>query len=96
MLTKEITVSLEDFIKYLLKKWKSVIFFVGIIMILFVIGAKMFGQKIVVEPSERYVVLQGQKETIEEYIENSPFMEIDPMNIHQCRIYLKNISNREY
>lgn len=95
MLEKRLTVNLDDFIKYVLKKWKLMAIIVIICGGIFVGGAKMFGQKIVVQPSERYMELQEQKTAIEEYIENSIFMRIDPMNINQRVIYIKDFSDRD-
>jgi len=95
MLEKRLTVNLDDFIKYVLKKWKTVIIIMVVCGVFFTGGAIMFGQKIVVQPSERYLELQEQKTSIEDYIENSIFMRIDPMNINQRVIYIKNVSDRE-
>lgn len=95
MLEEKLTINLDDFMKYMFLNWKKILISIITVGVFFGFGARIFGQKIVVEPSERYLELQEQKSTLEDYIENSLFMKIDPMNINQRVIYIKNISNRE-
>lgn len=95
MAVEKLTISLDDFMKYMILNWKRILVVIISTGFLFVLGAKIFGQKIVVEPSERYLELQEQKSALEDYVENSLFMKIDPMNINQRVIYIKNISDRE-
>lgn len=95
MLEEKLTISLDEFIKYMFYNWKKILIVIIMFAALFALSAKMFGQRIVVEPSERYLELQEQKSALEDYIENSLFMKIDSMNVNQRVIYVKNISDRE-
>ena len=92
---ERMTVSLDDFLKYLIKKWKTMIIFIMVFALLFAASVKTLGEKIIIPPSEEYLKLKEQESSIGGYIENAPMMEIDAMCVPEIVIYLSNISDRE-
>ena len=91
----KLTVSLDDYIRYLVKKWKTIIAVVLIFVLLFALSAKILGEKIVIPPSEEYLALKEEEASIGGYIENAPLMKIDSTCVQEIVIYISNISERE-
>lgn len=91
----KLTVSLDDYIRYLVKKWKTIIAVVLIFVLLFALSAKILGEKIVIPPSEEYLALKEEAASIGGYIENAPLMKIDSTCVQEIVIYISNISERE-
>jgi hypothetical protein len=52
------TISLDDFIKYIIKKWIVILVVVVVFVGLFCVSAKMLGEQIIFEPNEKYFVLK--------------------------------------
>ena len=94
MAKKDMTVSLDEFLAFLLKKWIIILGTVVIFVGLFCVSAKMLGEKIVFEPSEKLATLLEEAEFVNSYIENAPFMKINAANVHECTIYLSEISDK--
>lgn len=92
---ERMTVSLDEFLKYLLKKWKMVLAFLIVFILLFGASAKMLGKKIVISPSEEYLQLKEQEASISGYIENAPMMKIDSTYVQEIVIYISDISDRD-
>lgn len=89
------TVSLDDFIKYLIKKWYVIVVCVILGIGTFAVSVFMFGQKIVIPQSDKYAGLKEEEDEFEKYIDNAPLMKIDATNVYEKVIYLSNVSNRE-
>ena len=92
---KRMTVSLDEFFEYLIKKWKMIIIGVLIFIVLFVLSAVALGEEIVIPPSEKYLDLKEQESSISSYIENAPLMQMDSTCVQEIIIYLSDISDRE-
>lgn len=91
----KLTVSLDDYIRYLVKKWKTIMAVVLIFVLLFTLSANILGEKIVIPPSEEYLDLKEQEASINAYIENAPLMKIDSTCVQEIVIYVSNVSERE-
>ncbi len=94
-LMERFTVSLDDFIKYIMKKWKIVLAIILVVTTSFVFSATFLENKITIPPSEDYANLKEQEASFETYIDNSPLMKIDSTNVYERIIYLSNIIDRE-
>lgn len=86
------TVSLDDYIKYIMKKWMIMVGCVLLFVILFALSATMLGKEIVIPPSEEYLELKEQEASFASYIENSPVMKINATSVHESIVYISNIS----
>lgn len=75
------TVSLDDFIKYLIKKWYVIVVCVILGIGTFAVSVFMFGQKIVIPQSDKYAGLKEEEDEFEKYIDNAPLMKIDATNV---------------
>ena len=95
MSLERMTVSLDDFLKYLMKQWKVIVFFVLLGMAFAVGATALLGTKIEILPSEEYADLKEQEESFEDYMENSIVMQIDPMNVFEKTIFIKNVSDQD-
>lgn len=89
------TVSLDDYINYLMKKWKIILIFVLIFVLLFLFSVKVLGKNIVIAPSEEYFALKEEAASIGRYIENAPLMEIDATSVKEIVVYVSNISEKD-
>ena len=89
------TVSLDEFIKFLMKKWKIVLAFILLVTVSFVFSVVFLGNKIIIPSSGDYADLKKQEDSFETYIENSPLMKIDSTNVCERIIYMSNIKDRE-
>ena len=92
---EQMTISLEEFLQYLLKKWKVIIAFVFACTMVFAGTAKLFGGEISVPHSEEYLRYEKELAWHESYLENSVLMNIDPTCIYQREMVLKNISDAD-
>lgn len=95
MKLENMTISLEEFIKYLLKKWKVIVGVTGICILLLVSVSKIFGGEISVPHSEEYLYYEQDLAWHESYLENSVLMNIDPTCIYQRTILLRNVTDAE-
>ena len=89
------TISLEEFVKYLLKKWKMMVSVILIFAAIF-IGATFFvGNEISVSHSEEYLYYEQEVEYLKSYMEKSILMNLDPTCIYERTLFIKNISDKE-
>lgn len=95
MAAEDRTVSLDEFIKYLLKKWKWIAAAVVICTALAVSFSIKNGQRIEAAPSEEYLFLKEQEADFEEYMEKSVIMQMNPMEIYETTIVAENLSDGE-
>ena len=91
----KVTISLEEFCGYLIKKWKMVLVIVIVSIVLFAGGAKAFGNEITVPHSEEYLHYEQELAWHESYLEESILMNLDPTCIFNRSLYLRNISDAE-
>ena len=91
---ERLTVSLDDYIKYLIKKWKIIIACVVIFVVLFAVSSVVLDEKIVIPPSDEYSELIEQEASFELYMEESPLMQIKSQNVYECIVYVSNIAER--
>ena len=85
------TISLEEFIKYLLKKWKMMVSVMLIVTAIFT-GATFFvGNEISVPHSEEYLYYEQEVEYLKSYMEKSILMNLDPTCIYERTLFIKNI-----
>ena len=94
-LNDRITISLEDFLKHLLKKWKMIIAIVIMSAVLFAVFSYTIGEEITAPPSEEYIYYEKNLESINNYFDHSILMQMDPMKIYQRTMFLRNISDKE-
>lgn len=89
------TISLEDYIKYLLKKWKLMMSIVLIFVMVFAGGAFAVGEEITVPHSEEYLYYEQEVEYLKSYMEKSVLMNLDPTCIYERVLFVKNISDKD-
>lgn len=85
------TVSLDEFIGYILEKWKMLAVIIFICIIFSVGAAAKVGGKIVIPTSEEYISLKEEEAYYEEYIDHSIVMKMDPTNIYERTVFLSNV-----
>jgi len=89
------TISLEEFTKYLIKKWKMVLVIVLACTALFVGATRITGEEITVAPSEEYLYYEWESANLEDYLKNSVLMQMNPTTIYERTLFLENISEKE-
>ncbi len=89
------TISLEEFAKYFMKRWKTVLAIVLGCTALFVGATKITGEEISVPPSEEYLYYEGESAQLEDYLKNSVLMQMNPTAIYERTLFLENISEKE-
>ena len=94
-LYNRITISLEEFLKTFLKKWKITAVIVGAFALLFAGVSFMFGEEISAPASEEYLYWEENLEYVINYREYSILMQANPMEIYQETIFLQNVSDKE-
>lgn len=95
MLEEKVTISLEEFLSYLIKKWKMILAIVIVSIVLFAGGAKAFGNEITVPHSEEYLHYEQELAWHKSYLEDSILMNLDPTCIFNRTLYLRNISDMD-
>lgn len=95
MLDKKMTINLEEFLQFYLKKWKVVGSIIGISIVLFVAAAFFVGDEIVVPHSEEYLKYEQELEWHESYLEESILMNLNPTCIYQRSIFIKSSSDMD-
>lgn len=95
MASEKMTISLEDFTKYFIKKWKTVLIIILVCTALFTGAAKIVGEEITVPHSEEYLYYEQESAWLEAYLENSVLMQMNPTSIHERTLFLENISQKE-
>lgn len=92
---ERITISLEEFLKYMIKKWKMAGVIIVVCALLFAGGAKLAGEEITVPHSEEYLRYEQELAWHESYLEESILMNLDPTCIYQRTLFIRNISDIE-
>lgn len=95
MASEQMTISFEDFVKYFIKKWKLVLGIVALSVILFMAGAKFLGEEISVPHSEEYLYYEKESAWLERYMKEAALMQINPTEIPERTLFLKNISEKD-
>ena len=95
MASEQMTISFEDFVKYFIKKWKLVLGIVVLAVALFVAGAKFLGEEISVPHSEEYLYYEKESAWLERYMKEAALMQINPTEIPERTLFLKNISEKD-
>lgn len=88
-------ISLEDFIKQLFFKWKTIMVTTVLCTALFVVTAVAAGEEISVPHSEEYLKYEKELEYHETYLEESVLMNLDPTCIYQRSLILRDVSDKE-
>lgn len=94
MTIESMSVSLDEFLGYLLKKWIFVVVCVVLGILFAVVGAKLCGNEIVVPPSENYEELKKQEAYFEDYIDHSITMKMNPLEIYETTIFINEATDR--
>lgn len=95
MKLENMTISLEEFVKYLVGEWKLFMCIIVLCASLFAGTAKWFGEEIHVPHSEEYLYYEDALEKHLIYVDESVLMNLDPLCIYERTIFLKNISDKE-
>ena len=95
MKLENMTISLEEFIKYLLNKWKIIGCSIVVCTALFCGSAVMLGEEIYVPHSEEYLFYEDALARHLRYVDESVLMTLDPTCIYERTLFLKDISNEE-
>lgn len=88
------TISLEEFIKYLLKKWKMMISVILIVTAVFTGSTFFVGNEISVPHSEEYLYYEQEVEYLKSYMEKSILMNLDPTCIYERTLFVRNIADK--
>lgn len=88
-------ISLEEFLKYLLKKWKLIGAIVVLCAGLFTVTAAMFGEEIVVPHSEEYLFYEDALARHLVYVDDSVLMTLDSTCFYERTLFLRNITDKE-
>lgn len=94
MLKRDMSVSLDEVLKYLLKKWKFLVVCALLGGGIATVTAKVMDNSIVIPQSENYVELKEQEAEFLDYINNSIRMKMDPLNVPERTLFIDNISDR--
>lgn len=87
------TISFEEFVKYFIKKWKlAAVIMLGCIA-LFLGAAKFIGEEISVPHSEEYLYYEKESKWLEEYLEESSLMKMNPTSIPEVTLFLEQVSD---
>ncbi len=86
------TISLEEFCKYFVKKWKVVMLVLLVCISFFAGMTKVTGKEISVPHSEEYLYYEQESAWLEKYLEESVLMQMNPTNIFEQTLYMENIS----
>lgn len=89
------TISLEEFIKYLIKKWKRTVVVIIVFAACFFAGAIFLGDEITVPHSEEYLRYEQELAWHESYLKESILMNLNPLSIHERSLFLKNIKDKD-
>lgn len=87
------TISFEEFVKYFIKKRKMVVVIVLGCVALFVGAAKFVGEEISVPHSEEYLYYEMESKWLEDYLEESSLMKMNPTNIPEVTLFLEQVSD---
>lgn len=94
MTLKRTSVCLDEFFRYLLKKWKIFVLSLLIGICAAIVCSNIMGFKIVIPKAENYDELKEQEDYFEKYMEESLLMQINPLKVYEKKIYIEHVSNR--
>lgn len=92
MTSESMTISLDEFIKYFMKKWKITALIVAFCTVAFVGATQIIGEEITVPHSEEYLYYEKESAWLEKYMKESVLMQINPTEIYERTLFLENIS----
>ena len=95
MLDERMTISLEEFLKYMMKKWKMVLLIIMIVTACFFMGSIFLGEEITVPHSEEYLHYEQELTWHKSYFEDSVLMNLNPLHIYERSIFLRDISDKD-
>lgn len=95
MAFESVTINLDDYIKFFIKKWKVIVVLVLGFAIVFAGATKVFGNEITVPHSEEYLYYEKSLKWHEEYLQDSILMSANPTSIFVETLLLKNISDED-
>lgn len=95
MTSEKLTISLEDFMAYYVKRWKTALITVLACTALFAGMTKITGKEISVPHSEEYLYYEQESQWLEDYLEHSALMKLNPSEIYEIPLLLDQISNQE-
>lgn len=87
------TLSFEEFLKYFIKKWKSIALIVIGCSALSIGAAKFMGNEISVPHSEEYLYYEQESAWLEKYLEESSLMQMNPTSIPEITLFLENVED---
>jgi len=94
MSLERMSVSLDDFFQYLIKKWYFIVGSILVSGIVFCVVSNVYGKRIEVPPSEEYLYLKEQEASFQDYIDHSIVMKMDTVNIYERTLFVENISDK--
>ena len=89
------TICFEDFVKYFIKKWKITLGLVLLFVALFIGGTKLLGEEISVPHSEEYLYYEKESAWLESYMKEAALMQINPTEIPERTLFLKNVTDAD-
>ena len=95
MTSEQMTISFEDFVKYFIKKWKITVGLVVLFVALVIGGTKLLGEEISVPHSEEYLYYEKESAWLESYMKEAALMQINPTEIPERTLFLKNVTDSE-
>ena len=95
MAFENVTINLDDYIRFIIKKWKIALALILGCAVVFAGATKIFGNEITVPHSEEYLYYEKSLKWHEEYLEESTLMSANPTSIYVETILLKNISDAD-
>lgn len=95
MTSEKLTISLEDFTAYYVKRWKTALITILACMALFAGMTKVTGKEISVPHSEEYLYYEQESKWLEDYLERSALMKLNPSEIYEIPLFLDQISDKE-
>lgn len=95
MTSEKLTISLEDFMAYYLKRWKTALITILACTVLFAGVTKITGKEISVPHSEEYLYYEQESQWLEDYLERSALMKLNPSEIYEVPLFLEQISDKE-
>ena len=87
------TICFEEFVKYFIKKWKMVAMIIFVCIAAFLGTAKMIGGEISVPHSEEYLYYEMESKWLEDYLEESSLMKMNPTTIPEITLFLGNVAD---
>ena len=96
MTSENRTISLDEFVKYFLKKWKVAAICIVVFTVAFVAMTKIVGGEISVPHSEEYLYYEKESAWLENYLETSILMQMNPTEIPEVTLFLETDMELKY